>query len=44
MTDGLSVAPVEAGVEALDGLADRLQQADVSTSGSGYVAILTLAA
>ena len=44
MTDGLSVAPVEAGIEALDGLSDRLQQADVSTSGSGYIAILTLAA
>lgn len=44
MTDGLSVAPVEAGIEALDGLSDRLQQADVSTSGSGSVAILTLAA
>lgn len=36
MADGPIVAPIEAGTEALDELADRLHHADVSTSGSGY--------
>lgn len=35
MADGPLVAPVEAGTEALDELADRLHQTEVSTSGSG---------
>ena len=36
MADGPIVAPIEAGTEALDELADRLHHTDVSTSGSGY--------
>lgn len=37
MAEGPIVAPVEAGAEALDELAERLQHTDVSTSDSGCV-------
>lgn len=42
MADGPIVAPVEAGTEVLNELADRLQHTDVSTSGSGYAYVLRL--